>query len=200
MSGYLVINAVSNALRRILWEDFDADPVVRPLIGNETAIVFRNPTETARDSGNRLSLWLYQITENEFVKNAPPVRVNGAGTSTSTTKPTPLALNLFYLLTPFGPSGDADHVILGKTMQTFYDNATVILRDPISAIAEELRIIFCRVTLEELTRVWESLREPYRLSVCYQARVVRIDSEAVVDTARVIEFTGGFGRELAVPA
>jgi hypothetical protein len=196
VSGYLVIDAVSNALRRILWEEFDADTVVRPLVGAEAAIVFRNPTETARDSANRLSLWLYQITENEFVKNAPPVRANGA----EATRPTPLALNLFYLITPFGPTGEADHVILGKTMQTFYDNATVILRDQVSDIAEELRIVFCRVTLEELTRVWESLREPYRLSVCYQARVVRIDSQKTMGSARVLEFSGGFGQQLALLA
>ena len=43
-------------------------------------------------------------------------------------------------------------------------------------IAEELRIIFCRLTLEELTRIWDALREPYRLSVCYQVRVSRICS------------------------
>jgi hypothetical protein len=188
MSSYMVLAAVSDGLRQILWEAFDADPVIRPIVGSESAIIFANPTETARDSGNRLSLWLYQITENEFIKNQPMRRGNGH----DTTQFPPLALNLFYLVTPFAPSGEADHLLLGKTMQTLYDNATLLLRDSASDIAEELRIVFCRLTMEELTRMWEALREPYRLSVCYQVRVTRIASERMPERARVIERTTGY--------
>src|SRR5687768_1169162 len=172
MSSYMVIAAVSEALRRILWEEFNTDAVIRPVVGSESAIVFRNPTETARDSANRLSLWLYQIAENEFVKNQPMLRANENGRHTTTQFP-PLGLNLFYLVTPFAPSGEADHLLLGKTMQVFYDNATILLQDIDNAIAEEVRVILCRLTLEELTRIWDALKEPYRLSVCYQVRVTR---------------------------
>ena len=193
MSNFMVVSNVSGALRQILWQAIDAEPVVRPLVGSESAIVFTNPTQTAQDSANRLSLWLYQITENEFVKNQPMLRGNGSDTSQFP----PLALNLFYLVAPFGPSGEADHMILGKTMQVFYDNATILLRDTVSDIAEELRIIFNRMTLEELTRIWDALKEPYRLSVCYQVRVTRIDSERFPQSARVIERTEGF-REKAL--
>jgi hypothetical protein len=192
MSSYLVIEAVSKALKRILWDEFNADDVTRPIVGAEEAIVFRNPTETARDSANRLSLWLYQITENEFAKNQPPVRSNGPESASFP----PLALNLFYLVTPFAPSGEADHILLGKTMQVLYDNAVVLLREmqvpPEDRYAEELRIIFSRLTLEELTRVWEALREPYRLSVCYQIRITRIDSLRMPSTARVVQFDSGY--------
>ncbi len=189
MSSYMVVASVSEAMRRILWEAFNADDVIRPIVGSEQAIVFTNPTETARDSANRLSLWLYQITENEFVKNRPMLRGNGHDTAQFP----PLALNLFYLVTPFAPSGEADHLLLGKSMQILYDNATLLLRDATENIAEELRIIFCRLTLEELTRIWEALREPYRLSVCYQVRVTRIDSERLPGHTRVIEPIAGFG-------
>jgi hypothetical protein len=198
MSSYMVIAAVSEALRGILWEEFNADAVIRPVVGSESAIVFRNPTETARDSGNRLSLWLYQITENEFVKNQPMLRVNENGRHTTTQFP-PLGLNLFYLVTPFAPSGEADHMLLGKTMQVLYDNATILLQDITNAIAEEVRVIFCRLTLEELTRIWDALKEPYRLSVCYQVRVTRIDSLRTPSHARIIEGIAGFGRH-SLPA
>ena len=82
---------------------------VAKLVGSESAIVFTNPTETARDSSNRLSLWLYQVTENEFVKNQPRLRGNGHDTS----QLPPLALNLFYLVTPFAASGESDHLHRG---------------------------------------------------------------------------------------
>jgi hypothetical protein len=188
MSSYKVVANVSKTIRTILWEAIDADPEVRPLVGSEAAIVFANPTATASDSANRLSLWLYQISENEFVKNQPMLR----GNNHTTAQFPPLALNLFYLVTPFAPSGEADHLLLGKTMQTLYDHASVPVRDADDDIFEELRITFCRLTLEELTRIWEALREPYRLSVCYQIQVMRIESRRLPVHGRVA------GREAAV--
>ena len=187
MSDYAVIRAVSDGLRDLLWGTFQSDNVINQLVQNENQIVFSNPTQTAQDSANRMSLWCYRVEENEFVKNRPML----AGPSPQEERFPPLALNLYYLVTPFGPSGVADHLILGKTMQTLYDNGVVLLQG--AGIAEELRIIFCRLTLEELTRIWESLREPYRLSICYQVRVTRIDSERLPARARVLERTSGLG-------
>jgi hypothetical protein len=190
VSSYSVIAAVSGALRRILWEEFEPDPVIRSIITSREEIIYKNPTETARDSANRLSLWLHQVTENEFVKNQPMLRGNGRNEHELLQFP-PLALNLFYLVTPFTPTGDpeAKHLLLGKTMQVLYDNAIVFLRDttPGEEVAEELRIILCRLNLEELTRVWDALREPYRLSACYQVRVSRINAQRIPGHARVID-------------
>ncbi|HEU5013481.1 MAG TPA: DUF4255 domain-containing protein [Roseiflexaceae bacterium] len=189
MSSYMVLSRVSEELRRILWEAYNADPVVQPIVGSEAAIVFSNPTETARDSANRLSIWLYQITENEFLKNQPMQRTNGP----TTTQDMPLALNLHYLITPFAATPEADHRLLGLTLQTLYDNAITPLRRPVEDISEELRVIFCRMSLEELTRVWEALREPYRLSIAYTVRVTRIDSRRVPQRARVLEANNEYG-------
>jgi hypothetical protein len=47
--------------------------------------------------------------------------------------------------------------------------------------------VLARLTLEELTRVWEALREPYRLSVGYIVRVTRVESLRAVRNARVID-------------
>lgn len=198
MSGYTILSAISEALRGILWESYDADPVVRNIVGSEDAIVFTNPTETVQDSANRLSLWLYHLTENEFLKNQPPQR--GSGNSI---QETPLALNLFYLLTPFAGSGQSDHLLLGLTMQTFYDNSILLLERPIEAEFLELRLILCRLSLEELTRIWEALREPYRLSICYEVRVTQIDSLRQSNAGRVLQIQGyydtqpGIARRLA---
>ena len=184
----MVLAAVSEALRRVLWESFRDNPVTAPIVGSEAAIVFTNPTETARDSSNRLSLWMYQITENEFVKNEPPVRKNGHNQITET----PLALNLNYLVTPFATTGESDHLLLGAAMQALYENAIIKLHRPADDIFEELRMIFCRLTLEELTRIWEALREPYRLSICYQVRVTHIDSRRIFDKARVLSLDSDY--------
>lgn len=210
MSDYLVLDAVSKALRQILWDAFNADGTIRPIVGSEAAIVFSNPTETARDSSNRLSLWLYQITENEHVKNQPMLRAAAqplpppppGRAPRQVAQYPPMALNLYFLATPFAQSDEADHMVLGKTMQVLYDNAIIILQDAMNNVFEELRVIFCRLSLEELTRIWESLREPYRLSVCYLIRVTRIDSRRTPETGLVLERSAGFNsdpRAVAAP-
>lgn len=190
MSNYNVISAVSNELRGILWQAYQADATIGNLVPSEQAIAFTNPTQTALETDKRLSLWLYRITENEFVKNQPPLRRNGPDTLTDP----PLALNLFYLITPFAPAGqtDGDHLLLGATMQVLYDHAIIPLQQAAGPVFEELRVVFCRLTLEELTRIWEALREPYRLSVCYQMRVTRIDSRQSVQRSRVGEASLGY--------
>ena len=191
----MVLAAVSGAIRRILWNSFFADPVVRPLVGTEEAIVFLNPTQTAQDSGNRVSLWLYLIAENEFVKNAPPQRV-----ADDTEQFPPLALDLYYLLTPFTPvtSPEADLLILGRAMQALYDNARTTLINPTAQVAEDLSINLFRRTLDELSRVWEALQEPYRLSVCYQVRVTRVDSTLSSTVHPVLEMTTDYARGAAM--
>jgi hypothetical protein len=195
MSSYMVLQAVSRALRQVLWNEFNTDPVIAPIVPAETAIVFANPTETARDPANRLSLWLYQVTENEFVKNQPPITINGGGSRFP-----PLALDLSYLVTPFAPSGEADHLLLGKTMQVLYDHSTMLLVDGGNDIAEELHVVLCRLGIRELAELWEALLEPYRLSVCYTVRVTRVDSSRIAAGTPVLERIAGFtGHSAEVP-
>jgi hypothetical protein len=158
-------------------------------------ILYLNPTETARrrsSSNNTLSLWLYQVTENEHLKNQPVTRSNGPNSFNEI----PLALNLYYLVTPFGPTDgnpNGELLLLGKVMQAMYDNPTLIVQAPLNNVFEELRVILCRLTLEELTRIWEALKEPYRLSVCYQIRVTRVDSNRIQQGARVVEAHSVYG-------
>jgi hypothetical protein len=190
----MVIRSVSEALRRILWNAISADPVTLPIVNAETSIVFLNPTQTAQNSANRLSLWLYQAVEDEFVKNRPMIRgQNPEPDGRYRDDFPPMGLDLMYLLTPFAPSGESDHLLLGKSMQALYDNASTLMLNPAANVAEELRIIFYRNTLEELTRIWDALREPYRLSVCYQVKVIRVDSLRRPSNARVVELSQDYG-------
>lgn len=198
MSSYMVLAAVSDALRELVWEAIEQDPTLHAHVGTRQAIVFRNPKKTAEDSANRLSFWLYRVAEDEFMKNQPPARsgiARAGGEDTGARQSSrfpPLALNLFYLITPFSPTAEFEYLLLGKTMQVMYDNAIVVLRDEPNEIFEELRIILCRLALDEVSRVWEALQEPYRLSVCYQVRVTSIDSTRTLDRTRVIERTANY--------
>lgn len=202
MSSYTVIGRTSEALQAMLVAAFTADANLNNAVFGDAnadpkpAISFENPTDTDADKSLRLSVWLYQVTENEFVKNQPMLRANGHGEL----RLPPLTLNLYYLITPFTGNRLNDHQLLGKILQVFYDHAIVYLPDQGDGVVEELRITLCRLTLEELTRIWEALREPYRLSVCYQVRVCHIESQRVVGAGRVLESIGEYQSMPATPA
>lgn len=185
MSNYKVISQVGHMLRQVLWDAFEKDSEID--INSLQTITFKNPKETAAEATNRLSIWLYHITENEFVKNQPMLRRDD-----SSSQFPPLALNMYFLITPFGSSGESNLLLLGKIMEVFYDNAILFIEDPNYGLAEDLRITFHRTTLEELTKIWESLQEPYRLSVCYEVRVVHIDSKRRPDIERVVSRDANF--------
>ncbi|HEY0606869.1 MAG TPA: DUF4255 domain-containing protein [Herpetosiphonaceae bacterium] len=202
MSNYQVLLRVSEKLRDTLWSAFQQENST--IITNAQQIAFTNPKETARNSSQRLSLWLYRVTEDEFLKNQPMERVNVQRTNGRDSdaervdRTAPLALNLFYLLTPMAslsnPSEvESDLLVLGRALQALYDNAIIPLHTPSETIVEELRVILCRLSLDELTKVWEALQEPYRLSVCYQVRVTRIDSTRQRGARRVTDRQGQFG-------
>ena len=59
---------------------------------------------------------------------------------------------------------------------------------PVGSLAAEdqaLKVTLAPLSLEERTRVWHAVQRPYRLSISYEVRVVRLDSE-VFDRARPV--------------
>jgi hypothetical protein len=194
MSIHQVVLESSARLRQLLYDAYASDgpffnAIKRPADA-KTAISLNSPDAPPLPE-TCLSLWLYQVTENEFVKNRPAERI-GSGPKRTTLQPAPLCLDLSYLVTPLrhqqtdNPT-EVQQLILGKTAQVLHDNPVVPLSG--DGIAEELHVVLCRRTVEELTRVWEALRSPYHLSVCYQVQVVRIDSLRRDDAAVVAERT-----------
>lgn len=191
MSSYTIILEVSKFLRRTLWNGFKDDTTLTQHISEEGAIVLLNPADAASNMNDRrLSLWLYQVQENPFMRNQPPSRIPQQD---DTVRFPPLSLNLFYLLTPSTNSMEGDQMVLGRSMQIFYDNPILLLESTEQqGSAEELRVNMCQRDLRELAEVWEALQQPYRLSVCYEVRVTKIDSQRTQRAGRVLERTVEF--------
>jgi hypothetical protein len=186
VASYTIISEVSNKLKGLLWEGFSAEQNFTQFIAGPDDIVLTDPAQTPGQ--NKLSLWLYQVNENEFLKNRRNIRTANPDAESLP----PLALNLMYLLTPIIVDGNSapnsDLIVLGKAMQILYDNGTVLLESTEQVgTSEELRIVLVRRSLEELSSIWESLQHQYRLSVCYEVHVVRIDSTREQRAGRVQE-------------
>ena len=141
---------------------------------HENRISLESPFELRANDAVRLSTYLYRIAEGASSKNQLPVQVNGV----KLRKP-PLALELYYLITPLVGSPREQQVVLGKVMQVLYDRSILEgadLTGSLAAAAEEVRVILKPVELEETTRIWQSMEMSYRLSVVYLVRVAMVDS------------------------
>lgn len=157
-------------------------------------VTLDSPADLKTDPGNfqKLNLYLYQVMEHAFTKNQPPYSVD-AGTQ----QMPPLTLRLYYLLTPYASDPTSAHKVLGHAMQLFYDNGVVAeskLTETLRLATDHLSIVLLSTKLEDLTRIWNALMTPYRLSVCYEVRVVPIESAREQASPRAITRTDKFSQ------
>jgi hypothetical protein len=100
--------------------------------------------------------------------------------------PPPLSLNLYYLMTPYADNDDnlgnaPLHEILGEAMRIFYEHPVVpdeYLAGDLGTAREQVRIMQNGLDMEELSQVWSTFSEPFRLSVLYEVSVVQLDQSA----------------------
>ena len=104
MSSSAIISEVSDLLRRVLKEG------LKEPANDDPTVVVSNPTDHANDV--ILSIWLYQVTPNAYMRNAPNVR---AGDQSE--RFTPLSLDLCYLLTPSQKDESANQRTLGRALR-----------------------------------------------------------------------------------
>ncbi|MCP3143401.1 DUF4255 domain-containing protein [Pyxidicoccus xibeiensis] len=133
--------------------------------------------QAAPATANLLTMFLFQIREDGHTRNRP-ADVRTTGTKATLQRP-PLALAVHYMLTPWATKQEDNQRILGQAMQSLHDNAIVTgpaLRGSLNAGNEALHLAMVPVNLEDQFRVWNSLTRPYRLSLFYEVRVVRIAS------------------------
>jgi hypothetical protein len=175
MSDYSVIAELGDSLLSVLFSELNADSQISGLIDSEDRISLESPADLENNNSVRLSMYLYRILENPYMKNRFPV--DGTG---GKLRKAPLTLDLYYLLTPLVGTPREQMIVLGKTMQVLYDRPILEgadLSGSLGTTGEAIRLVLNPVSLEELTRVWQALEIPYRLSVCYLARVIILDSE-----------------------
>jgi hypothetical protein len=183
MSNYTAISDVGKTLIKLLWDNIKDDGTANSIIGSEDQISLSSPEEIEQDK--KLSLFLYQVSENAFLKNEEMRSLN-----TKKLKYAPLFLNLFFLVTPHTQNRNNDHIILGKVMQIFHDNS--ILRGSVlheNLVGEELRLILTHLSIDDLNKIWNviSKSKTYRLSVCYEVTPVGIESMREREVTRVIK-------------
>jgi hypothetical protein len=136
-----------------------------------------------------VNLYLYRVAESPFTKN----RSWPGDRATPPTDQPALGLFLHYLLTPLAPrpeqtslDGDTAHTTLGLAMLTLHEHpvlndvhlpdfdADIALPDFLLNSYEQVKICLMSIGTEELSRIWATINQPYRLSVAYEVSLVQL--------------------------
>ncbi len=185
MSEYTAIADVGDTLITLLRDNMsDLIPV--------DSIVLLSPADVEGQQNIRLTLFLYSVVENPYLKNQALQNPN----PTELLYP-PVSLDLYYLVTAYASTQIVDrtqqtleeHRILGRAIRILYDNAILsgtILQGALAGTNEELRIILNPISLEDLNKLWSVFpNQNYRTSVSYTVTPVKIDSTRSMTVQRV---------------
>ncbi len=193
MSNFQAIGGVSATLKALLEDRMELPPGITVI-----PVTISTPGPEPQDGQTveepRVNLFLYQVTENTYLKNQ---EIPGQGHPGAYGHP-PLSLDLHYLLTAYGTTSDEDfvdetraHYLLGSAMRVLHDHPIVtellttirppvgqpILDQSLRGEFEQVKLCLEPISLEDLSKVWTALTLPYRLSAAYLVTVVQIESE-----------------------
>jgi hypothetical protein len=186
---------MSQALKGLL----EAALVTPEFTGAEVAIYRPEDFDTPMAFG--ISIHLYRVTNTAGIINRPS-RVTPDGRRHFPS----LLLDLHYLITPWAPTAEKQHALLGWAMRVMDDCPTVssgVLNLPLSTEgtfgpAEAVQVIFEPLALIDFSYIWESFKPNVQLSVGYIARMVALDSlVSVVDGALVQTRSFSVGEAIA---
>lgn len=171
MPDYSVIADVSDTLRSVLTDAFTTLGPTPPIaeVHDLSGVISTNPA--------RLTIFLFEVVEDGTLRNRRPLQ--GTMPPSLTLQKPPMALLLRYLMTPWSGDQFTDHRILGRTLQTLYEDAIISgpsLQGGLVGSSQALKVKLAPLQLEERSRIWHAIQRPYRLSLTYEVRVVNLDA------------------------
>jgi hypothetical protein len=179
---------------------YEVTRALRVLLHSQLILVHPGAVVTLLPPGDQLpdvtgvNLYLYRVNESPFSKNKPWAGDKKTGPSNQPA----LGLQLFYLLTPLATKpddasfalGDDAHTMLGVSMATLQENpvlnythipgfdADTVLAQFLLDSYEKIKVTLMPTNLDELSKIWATINQPYRLSVAYEVSLVEITPSA----------------------
>lgn len=176
-----VLRCVSESLRNLIRAHISE-------LSSESAVVFESPADIDSQGETKLSLFLYQLEINPFLRNTPATlnRQQGATdmpNSLTVTAP-PLVADLLYMMVPYARSAELELVLVDKLVRLFHDVPALygqwlhpVLRQSGNDV---IPIVPDFSNFERLHNIWSGFpNKPYKLTKLYTLSPVRIPSEKV---------------------
>lgn len=181
---YTSIRAAARTVEGAITAALENDPVLglrfNPGLGGLMRVTLQTPEEMSANNIDGLSVFVYHVLVDEQSRNRPMLRP-----TPEELVPSPLPLRLRILFTPVVTSLDPNTVpaveqeILGKVIETWHSRPFLRgadLVDELSGTDVEYAIRIETLDLESLSRIWDALEDPFRLSVSYELSIVDIET------------------------
>lgn len=171
MSDSSAIGMVGESLVNLLEGEMQSTPSVD--------VTVLAPDENAQGN-RRINLFLFKVDENTFLKNKEwEVSRTNSGQITAP----PLSLNLHYLMTAYAQNDQQTgntsvHEVLGEAMRVMNEFPIIpdaYLVSGLNGAREQVKIMLKATDIDEISKVWTTFSEPYRLTVPYEISVVQLD-------------------------
>jgi hypothetical protein len=202
---YKVTKTLTELLKVNVGENIDSDLA-------STLQVTAVPPEKVDNVTNQLNLFLYHISEDAYYKN-----MLGPGSDVPNVAKTPMALNLFYILTVHHEGAsepdldmEEQQKLMGYALKTFHDfpvitdqteiNGTPILDADLQGKDNSLEVILRPVSPEDAIAFWGSEdTRTVRLSAYYEVRVVMLEPEPPKTMPGIVLNLGTYLVQLGTP-
>jgi hypothetical protein len=173
MSDFTAIERVSRALQKVLTDGLvTVDGAIPPVAQLD------NLQPPPGGQPPVLTLFLYEIVEDHTIRNRDQrqeLLTTPGGPRYRVVRP-PMPLVLRYLITSWAADRNTEQLIIGRAMQVLYERQVRRGADLDPTLDFPLlSITLAPLSLDERSRVWWAIQQPYRLSLNYEVRVVDID-------------------------
>ena len=169
------IRDINNEIKNLLRSNI-------PDLTDENSVVFDSPGDLENSTTPKVSLFLYLITENSFLRNTDQIPVG-----TNKMRFPPVSVDLHYLITPYAKDKDTELLILENVIQIINDYP--VLNSSTSANTPSdpaIRITPRDLSIDDLNKLWSIFpNKTYRISFAYVVTPVIIQSSKTRDVTRV---------------
>ena len=172
--GVLDLHKITSTLTDLLKTYRDSSPLATFKINISSSM----PEAVRNESDCQLSLYLFYVSQDKFQRNNTP-----PGLRSSTVPQQPMSLDLYYLLTAFsGKEAWKEQRAMSIALKCFHENPIVRTTVAIEGqnVDEEFTLTMEMEASDELSRLWQALATPFRLSSIYKVSVVFLTPEAPV--------------------
>jgi hypothetical protein len=171
VATYQAIGSVAEGVRRLLEQSWESQPGgLHPLFEVYHRTDFDSPMTTG------ISIFVYQVGVDPVQRTVPPPGPDRR-------RPLPICMSL--LLTAWATNAPTEHMLLGWAMRAIDDNPILssgFLNAAVPGVfrpEETVELVAAQMSNDEVFQLWQAMPIELQLSMPYQARVIRIDSDIV---------------------
>ena len=200
MSNALSIAAVTATIKNLLENGLVSDAIAASVGDVLVSAIPPDKIQVGTDERAQINLFLYHVTQNRNVDWIS--RTSDNKDNPRSTNP-PLALDLHYLLTAYGPKDFQSEILLGYAMQLLHISPIIkfeviesalknssqtstssvfsqaLAGISVSDLARQIGQIKVSpefLSMEDTSKIWSALQTNYRPSATYNASMVLIES------------------------